>query len=126
MLATKNLQTFALLFNLCWTFYAMVIECFFYASFIMIKEVDSFLIFRLFLEGDILSWDRENWILRSPYNRSEMEFLDLEYDICSQSDDGLFLVPQKMSVSEGHHVCDKLSGEPVSYRNRVEMGKISK
>ena len=101
----------------------MVIECFFYASLIMIKEVSSFLIFRLFLEGDILSWDRENWILRSPYNRSEMEFLDLEYDICSQSDDGLFLVPQKMSVSEGHHVCDKLSGEPVSYRNRVEMGK---
>ena len=83
-------------------------------------ENNSF--FRLFLEGDILSWDRENWVLRSPYNRSEMEFLDLEYDICSQSENGLFLVPQKMSVSEGHHICDKLSGKPVSYRNEVEKG----
>ena len=73
-----------------------------------------------------MSWDRENWVLRSPYNRSEMEFLDLEYDVCSQSENGLFLVPQKMAVSEGHHVCDKLSGEPVSYRNEVEKGLMIK
>ena len=37
---------------------------------------------RQFPQGDILSWDREPWVLRSPWNRSEAELLDLERDVC--------------------------------------------
>ena len=47
---------------------------------------------RQFPHGDILSWDREPWVLRSPWNRSEAELLDLERDVCGQRPRGYFLV----------------------------------
>ena len=36
------------------------------------------------MDGNILSWERENWNLTSPYNRSQMEILDFDRDVCSQ------------------------------------------
>ena len=35
------------------------------------------------MNGNILSWEKENWNLTSPYNRSEMEILDFDRDVCS-------------------------------------------
>ena len=39
---------------------------------------------RSFMDGNILSWEREKWNLTSPYNRSQMEILDFDRDVCSQ------------------------------------------
>ena len=44
------------------------------------------IVFRSFPQGDIISWDREPWSLRSPWNRSEAEMLDLEKDVCATRD----------------------------------------
>ena len=62
------------------------------------------------LKGDILTWDKEPWNLTSPFNRSEMELLDFEKDVCKFDDQGLFLVPHKLSFEESQHMCRKLSG----------------
>ena len=84
----------------------------------------SFNHFRLFLEGDVLSWDREEWELRSPWNRSEMEILDLEKDICAGGNTGYFIVPQKNTFDESIHLCKKLSGSVMSYINQTQFEDV--
>ena len=79
---------------------------------------------RSFPQGDIISWDREPWSLRSPWNRSEAEMLDLEKDVCANRDLGYFLVPQQVSFDESIHVCQKLSGTPVTFSNKTEFDAI--
>ena len=83
---------------------------------------DSF--FRSFLEGDIIKWDREPWVLRSPYRRSEEEILDLEKDICTQDQKGLFMAPKKFDFKESIHVCKKISGNMISYTNKDDFEKF--
>ena len=79
---------------------------------------------RSFPNGDIISWDREPWALRSPWNRSEPELLDLENDICSNKENGYFMVPHKLSFDESIHVCKKLSGTPVTFTNKTIFDDI--
>ena len=79
---------------------------------------------RQFLQGDILSWDREPWVLRSPWNRSEAELLDLERDVCGPRPRGYFLVPQPLTFTEAGHVCSKLAGAPASYTSEAEFSDL--
>ena len=79
--------------------------------------------FRSFPEGDILSWDKEPWELRSPWNRSEIEVLDLDKDICTHNDKGLLMVPQKLTFEESIHVCKKVAGSVISYVNKTDFEK---
>ena len=69
---------------------------------------------RSFLQGDIINWERDEWDLRSPWNTSVSEMLDLERDVCNMREEGLLLVPQKLSFQESLHVCGKLLGIGVS------------
>ena len=77
-----------------------------------------------FPSGDILSWDREPWILKTPSQSSEEEMLDLEKDICHSPDNGLFMVPHKMSYEESLHFCKKLSGNMFSYTNKTDFDDL--
>ena len=79
---------------------------------------------RSFPQGDIISWDRDPWVLRSPWNRSEAEMLDLESDVCNLQEKGFFMVPQPLSFDESVHVCKKLSGSPISYTSKTDFEKI--
>ena len=79
---------------------------------------------RQFPQGDIISWDRDPWVLRSPWNRSKAEILDLEKDVCANHEKGYFLVPQQLSFDEGVHMCKKLSGSPISYTTKTEFEEI--
>ena len=79
---------------------------------------------RSFPEGDIISWAREPWRLRSPWNRSEAEVLDLERDVCAPKDRGYFMVPQKITFEESRHICKKLTGAPISYTDKAEFESI--
>ena len=81
---------------------------------------------RSFTQGDIISWDREPWSLRSPWNRSVSEMLDVERDICNMRarDTGYFMVPQPLSFAESVHVCKKLSGTPISYVNETDFNDL--
>ena len=47
--------------------------------------------------------------------------LDLEKDICHSPDNGLFMVPHKMSYEESLHFCKKLSGNMFSYTNKTDF-----
>ena len=47
--------------------------------------------------------------------------LDLERDVCNTREEGLLLVPQKLSYQESLHVCRKLSGQVVSYSQLEEF-----
>ena len=77
--------------------------------------------YRLSLDGDILSWEREMWELRSPLNRSDLEIIDFEKDVCANSDNGLLMVPQKMNFRESVHTCKKLSGNVVTYVDKSRL-----
>ena len=76
------------------------------------------------LTGDIITWEKESWTLKSPLQTSEEEILDLEKDICLSKDNGLFMVPHAFSFDESIHVCRKLSGELATYTNETEFDKI--
>ena len=76
---------------------------------------------RQFPQGDILSWDREPWVLRSPWNRSEAELLDLERDVCGPRPRGYFLVPQPLTFAEAGHVCSKLAAAPASFTSKEDF-----
>ena len=80
--------------------------------------------FRRFLQGDIINWEREIWDLRSPWNRSVSEILDLEKDVCNKRERGLFMVPQKLNFQESLHVCKKLAGKVITYTDRDEFDDI--
>ena len=79
---------------------------------------------RLSLNGDILRWDREVWELRSPLNRSDLEIVDFERDVCANSDNGLLMVPQKMSFGESVHTCKKLSGNVITYKDKSRFDEF--
>ena len=65
------------------------------------------------VKGNIISWEKNKWSLRSPFKTTVMEVYDLERDICNQPEQGLLLVPHKLSFKDSLHACAKLSGEIV-------------
>ena len=77
-----------------------------------------------FYTGDIVSWEREQWTLKSPLQTSAIEFLDLEKDVCYAPEESLFLVPHKLSYEESLHMCKKLSGRMMSYTNKSEFDNM--
>ena len=88
---------------------------------ILLKNSLPLIVNRLSLDGDILRWDRETWELRSPFNRSDMEILDFEKDVCANFDNGLLMVPQKMNFGESVHTCKKLSGNIITYVDKTRF-----
>lgn len=92
-------------------------------------------IFRKLLNGDLIRWDKESWILKSPLQTTVEETLDLERDICpkqmisnalQQTDQkGLFLVPHRHTYSESVHVCKTLSGSLISYVTQNEFEDLT-
>ena len=76
------------------------------------------------MKGDIINWETEKWDLRSPWNRSVSETLDLERDVCSMQEQGLFMVPQQLSFQESVHSCKKMSGRVASFTQRQEFEDI--
>ena len=87
----------------------------------MLNNLIPSIVNRLSLDGDILRWDRETWELRSPFNRSDLEILDFEKDVCANFDKGLLMVPQKMNFGESVHTCKKLSGNIITYVDKARF-----
>ena len=76
------------------------------------------------MKGDIINWETEKWDLRSPWNRSVSETLDLEKDVCNMREQGLFMVPQQLSYKESVHSCNKMAGTVASFTQRQEFEDI--
>ena len=77
------------------------------------------------LVGDIINWQRNVWSLRSPFNTTEMKVFDYEEDVCSQPQQGMVLVPHKLSFRDSLHACARLSGEIVSYVKEKKFDGIT-
>ena len=78
------------------------------------------------VKGNVISWEANEWSLRSPFNTTVMEEYDLERDICNQPEQGLVLVPHKLSFKDSLHVCEKLSGKIASYVEEQELDQITR
>ena len=78
------------------------------------------------IEGDIISYKKAKWILRSPYNTTVKEVMDLKKDICISHNKSLVLVPQKLTFFEGLHQCSKLSGRLADYTEKMGFDKITR
>ena len=78
------------------------------------------------IEGDIISFRTAKWNLRSPYNTTAMEVMDLKKDICISHNKSLVLVPQKLTFFEGLHQCSKLSGRLADYTEKVGFDQITR
>ena len=88
------------------------------------QEMMDFTTCQSSLKGDISAWDSEQWRLISPKESSEIEFLDLEKDICHAQKESLFMVPFKLSYKESLHMCKKLSGTMMTYINQTEYDNL--
>ena len=89
------------------------------------EEMESITSCKENINGDIISWEANDWSLRSPFNTTEVEVLDFEKDICHQPEQGMILVPHKLSFQDSIHACARLSGEIASYVNKEEHNQIT-
>ena len=78
------------------------------------------------IEGDIISYRTAKWTLRSPYNTTVKEVMDLKKDICISHNTSLVLVPQKLTFFEGLHQCSKLSGRLADYTEIMGFNGITR
>ena len=86
------------------------------------SQMKAYTICSQFLKGDLLSWNDIPWVLAGRRQYSELEYLDLEKDICSSQDSSLILVPFPLKKEPyAEHMCSKLSSTIASYTNRQDL-----
>jgi hypothetical protein len=75
-----------------------------------------------FLKGDLLSWNDIPWVLAGRRQLSELEYLDLEKDICASRDSSFILIPFPLKKEPyAEQMCSKLSGSIASYTNKQDL-----
>ena len=72
-------------------------------------------------EGDIISWDKEQWIMNGTEKTSEIEVLHFEDEICNLKKTGYLLVPVKQKgLPFGlPDTCEKLAGKVSRYKSLI-------
>ena len=64
------------------------------------------------LEGDVLNWETESWILNKNGDGSEIEYLDFERNICDMKERSYNFIPVKIpNFEEGVYMCERVSGK---------------
>ena len=65
------------------------------------------------VQGDLVSWEEDNWYLNGTKKTSEVEYLRFQGDICKDLSSSLHLVPFNVKgLDHGSvRVCNKLSGD---------------
>ena len=64
------------------------------------------------LEGDIVNWETENWILSKNGDGSEIEYLDFERNICDMEERSYHFIPFPILTFEGAlDMCERVSGK---------------
>ena len=78
-----------------------------------------------YMKGDLLSWDDIPWVLGGRRQLSELEYLDLEKDICIPLDSSLILLPFPLKKEpHAEQMCAKLSSSIASYSNQEDVELI--
>ena len=75
-------------------------------------------------EGDVLSWDNTDWVLRGD-NNIAVETLDFKHDICTFSKHSFHLLPQKRIFPDSVDSCTKLGGTLAEYASKDQYQEIS-
>ena len=78
-----------------------------------------------FIKGDLLRWDSIPWTLTGRRQVSELEYLDLETEICNAQNSSHILVPIALKKEPfGEQMCSKLSSNIASYTNEQDLEPI--
>ena len=76
------------------------------------KEMEDITGCKKIVQGDLLSWEQDDWVLNSTRKTSDVEYLRFKGDVCKDLSSSLHLVP--FPVKGLHYgaerVCSKLSG----------------
>ena len=104
--------------------YGSVTDAQVFSRALSVKEMKDYTLCKGSFSGDLITWDREPWVLKSPLQTSEVEMLDFERDVCHSPDNGLFLVPHKFTYEDSIHTCRKLSGSLITYTNKTDFDDI--
>ena len=80
-----------------------------------------------FLKGDLLSWNVIPWVLAGNRKVSELEYLDLQKEICTPQESSLILVPFPLKKEPfGEQMCSKMSSIVASYTSDQDLEFIVK
>ena len=76
-------------------------------------------------EGDILSWDSANWVLKEDKGRIRKESLVWEKDVCKSADKSYHIISETVTfIPESLDICQKISAKLAWNRNKIEFGEI--
>ena len=64
------------------------------------------------LQGDLVSWEAEQWIINSTNSAVQRETIQLSYEICSKNY-SLHYIPIKTIFEKAVKICDKFSGRVI-------------
>ena len=62
------------------------------------------------IEGDLLSWDTEEWVFNKTGNGSNIEYIDFHNDICLNKTSSYQLFPSNMNFKKTLDLCKKVGG----------------
>ena len=62
------------------------------------------------IEGDLVSWDTEEWLLNKTGNGSNIEYIDFHNDICLNKTSSYQLFPLSMNFMKTLDLCKKVGG----------------
>ena len=63
------------------------------------------------IEGDLLSWDTEEWVFNQTGNGSNIEYIDFHNDICLNKTSSYQLFPSNIDFKETLDLCEKVGGK---------------
>ena len=89
------------------------------------KEMVGFTTCESVQEGDVVSWDKDQFVLNG--TKSEVEILDTEADVCRnmRTNSSLVFVPIKQSFDpDGLRMCGKLSGRAAGHVSKQDLDGI--
>ena len=76
------------------------------------KELESWTSCEERLEGDVVNWETENWILSKNGDGSEIEYLDFERNICDMKERSYHFIPFPiLAFEEALDMCERVSGK---------------
>ena len=63
------------------------------------------------IEGDLVSWDKEDWTFQTSGNGSRVEYLEFEKEVCDLRNMSHHFFPAKRIFEKALDLCDKVSGK---------------
>ena len=63
------------------------------------------------LQGDLVSWDTEDWFLNKTGDGSRIEYIEFENDVCDKQNMSNHFFPGRRPFLKSIELCHKVSGK---------------